>query len=366
MITESRAYQVEPPVKDGDTPELRDLIILLTEAMLSDTRACDSAGTRPRDVPADHLMTDPCGRCFSGNGFINAYRHVAGGVCFGCGGLGGMWQAPADVAATIRRRAEESVAKEARRAKAAAAKARKLERQRAAAKPLIDALVDAHPLLAELTYPQQWMGAVCHDSWANRLGGMESGGGWVADIARKLMDTGRLTERQISAVENVIRKGVEIANRKAAQDAQRAAEKAAATPAPTGRVTVTGKIVHLKWVEQNHRYGQRTTVKMLLKSDEGFTVWASMPSSLNRQVEQEVEAERAAARAEKRDPLPLPYSPEGRRVRVTLTLEPKADDPTFAFGARPANATVIDQVTPELLEELLVLQERRFKRNRAS
>jgi len=119
---------------------------------------------------------------------------------------------------------------------------------------------------------------------------------------------------------------------------ERAAE-AAAHPAPTGRVVVTGEIVSTRVVEGD--YG--TVFKILVKDDEGFKVWVSLPRA------QSDEAYYAFMATEE-NPYEVGYSvwftgsvnePErykgvkGRRITFTATLEPSRDDISFAFGSRP-------------------------------
>src|SRR5699024_2910484 len=86
------------------------------------------------------------------------------------------------------------------------------------------------------------------------------------------------------------------------------ADTAPITPeAPTGRVTVTGKVKSTR--TENTRYG--ATTKMLVKADEGFTVWGTMSKGL--------------------------HAKGGDRIEFTATLKP-ANDPTHAFFSRPTKA----------------------------
>ena len=86
------------------------------------------------------------------------------------------------------------------------------------------------------------------------------------------------------------------------------ADAAPVTPeAPTGRVTVTGTLQSTR--TEHTRYGAVT--KMLVKADEGFTVWGTMPKGL--------------------------HAKGGDHIEFTATLKP-ANDPTHAFFSRPAKA----------------------------
>lgn len=100
--------------------------------------------------------------------------------------------------------------------------------------------------------------------------------------------------------------------RKTMERRQAQAIEAAAHPAPSGRVAVTGEITSTKVVDGD--YG--TTYKMLVKSDEGFKVWCSIPAALLETT--------------------TPEEAKGRRITFTATLQPTQDDPSFAFGSRPS------------------------------
>lgn len=88
--------------------------------------------------------------------------------------------------------------------------------------------------------------------------------------------------------------------------AQWAAEKEAAAPCPSGRVTVAGKVVKTR--DEESQFGFR--VKMLVKAEAGYMVWVTAPSA---------------------------YTIErGDKVVFTATLTPSNDDPKFGFGSRPS------------------------------
>lgn len=163
-------------------------------------------------------------------------------------------------------------------------KAAALNRERVATADRIADLVEDHPLLAELTYPQI-------EDWA---------GGFVSDVAYKFRRDGRLSERQIEAVESAILREIEYRER----DAQRAAEEAAATPVPVTdeRITVEGVVLTTKWQDSDYGYGG---MKMLIKTDAGWKVWGSVPSSI--------------------DPV------KGNRVSFAAYVSVSDDDPYFGF-----------------------------------
>lgn len=101
-----------------------------------------------------------------------------------------------------------------------------------------------------------------------------------------------------------------------AEQRARETQRAEAQPAPSGRVAVEGTVVGLK--EQSSYYGGRETVttKVTLLTAEGWRMWATLPAAI------------ADAQI-------------GDVVRLTATVEPSTDDPTFAFGKRPAKAEIV-------------------------
>lgn len=127
----------------------------------------------------------------------------------------------------------------------------------------------------------------------------------VMDIVGKLVKYGSLSEKQL----DFLRLLMDRITRQPEIDAERAAEKEAAAPCPKGRTTVTGTILSTKVQESD--FG--SVIKMLVKADEGYMVWVSVPSSIE-----------ANARL---------------RVRFTATLTPSETDPKFGYGKRPSNAT---------------------------
>lgn len=173
-------------------------------------------------------------------------------------------------------------------------KAASLHRERTRKADRIAALVDAHPLLADLTYYQ--------------VTG-QSGSSFVSDIADKLLRYGELSERQVAAVERALRREIEQRDRRAAERAQ---QEATATPAPTGRTRVTGEIVSIR--TQDGYWG--TEIKVLVRDDRGFKVWTTLPAAIGD-------------------------SDKGERVSFTATLKVPGDDQFFAIGSRPAQATVL-------------------------
>lgn len=116
------------------------------------------------------------------------------------------------------------------------------------------------------------------------------------DLSDKLDRSGYLSDAQVA-----------LAFRLTDQAKTREEENANASPAPSGRVVVTGTVLSVDERENDFGY----VWKMLVKSDEGFKVWSSVPRGFD--VEEL----------------------KGKTVTFKVTLKPSNDDPTFAFGSRP-------------------------------
>jgi hypothetical protein len=96
---------------------------------------------------------------------------------------------------------------------------------------------------------------------------------------------------------------------------QRAAEAASAEAWQPGRQIVEGEIVSVKFVA-GWGYHAADVKKILVKRADGSRIYLTCPASIE-QVER------------------------GARVRITVTVEPKEGEPTFAFGSRPAKSSII-------------------------
>lgn len=162
------------------------------------------------------------------------------------------------------------------------------------------------PILSEI---------VAHDGWLPRPV-------WEAKQAHT--DGVTLTDEAIfAAYETWCHFRTEAAERAAAK----AEREANAQPAPAGRVVVTGQVVSVK---DQEGYMGGTTWKMLVAADDGYRVWSTVPNSIWAGVPWDHDSTQA-------------HNLKGLRVTFTATLEPKADDPTFAFAKRPTKATVVHQ-----------------------
>jgi hypothetical protein len=134
-------------------------------------------------------------------------------------------------------------------------------------------------------------------------------------LAASYLRYGSLTERQEAAL------------RRSLESYQQRAQQRAARPAPTqampeGRVTVTGTVRTLKWVEND--FGG--SLKMLLESDFGWRVWGTVPSSLAYAEGGDLEV--------------------GDRVQFDAAVTRKEAD--FGFYSRPTKACIVARKPQEV------------------
>lgn len=131
----------------------------------------------------------------------------------------------------------------------------------------------------------------------------------VADIVGKLVRYGSISEKQAAFVAKLL----EQIDRRAEIAAARKAEHDAAAPIPAfeGRASVEGEIVSIKVIDGY--YG--TTTKIVVKADDGWKIYGSMPSS--------IDAER------------------GARIRFDAAITVSEDDAKFGFFKRPTKAEVV-------------------------
>jgi hypothetical protein len=147
-------------------------------------------------------------------------------------------------------------------------------------------------------------------AWEIYLAG--SGGkreeGTVVDIVAKLVKYGSASDAQYAFVSKLL----SAIEERPAREAKFAAEREAASPAPTGRVKICGTIVSVKTYD-DECYGLMT--KITVKTTDGWCAFGSLPSSL-RYIE----------------------DLRGKTVTLTATVTPSRDDPKFGFFKRPAKA----------------------------
>ena len=132
---------------------------------------------------------------------------------------------------------------------------------------------------------------------------------FLADIYRKFKRYGSLSERQIAAVQGSMKRDVEWAARRK----QDVAEAALAPDVPEGKQAIKGEVVSIKW--HDHAFG--STMKMVVKVEQGWAVWGSVPEAIAIEVE------------------------VGDTVTFTATVTRSDRDPKFGFFKRPTKAAII-------------------------
>jgi hypothetical protein len=100
--------------------------------------------------------------------------------------------------------------------------------------------------------------------------------------------------------------------------AEWAREAALAEPLPVEspdgeRMVVSGEVVSLR----NRMTFNGDSLKMVVRSDEGWKTWGTVPSAIRSKVA------------------------EGDIVRFTATVKPSDNDPKFGFFSRPTKATIL-------------------------
>lgn len=140
------------------------------------------------------------------------------------------------------------------------------------------------------------------------------------DMCSKLVKYGSWSDSQA----NFARKLLNDIDSRATREASRAAEKAAAKDAVSGRVTITGEV--LKVDVRDSQYGIVT--KMTVKTSDGWLCWGTVPSSLeifdhptDRLPGTDMPVQRGLQR--------------GDKIELTATFTVSDNDPKFAFFKRP-------------------------------
>lgn len=176
---------------------------------------------------------EACHRC-GGTGEYS-YNPMHGTTCFGCSGGRGTWVTQAD----SERRARRRVADAARRA-------RKVQEHQDGAAARWNALVDAHPLLAELSYRLNTVPGAAY-------------GGILGELLGKFERYGSLSDKQIAFAEKLIRDDMAAEVELERQAAEKRAAQAVRVNAPIGEVgdrldftgtvrfTTDGSNVHGGW-----------------------------------------------------------------------------------------------------------------------
>ena len=190
-----------------------------------------------------------------------------------------------------------------------------------------DQLAAGHPQIWELVSTAADVASFAE----NRESHITERDNFVRSLADRLwnLDERPYTARQLEVLQAIAEKR---ATRK---------EEAAETPAPEGRVVVTGEIVGAKVAEGD--YG--TAYKVTVKDDRGFRVYVSLPKAQADEAYDAYDEALVAAGKSRYDFGPSCWflgaqgtdeqGVKGRRITFTAALTPSRDDVSFAFGSRP-------------------------------
>jgi hypothetical protein len=133
---------------------------------------------------------------------------------------------------------------------------------------------------------------------------------FVSDVLFKLATWGSLSDKQVAAATASMQRDLAFA-------AKRVADAKDAGPAPSGRVSVTGEVLTVKYAET--RFG--STKKMLVRLANASKVWVTVPAGSG--------------------------IAKGDTVTVVATFTVAKDDPTFAFGSRPTFVSRVPAPAPD-------------------
>jgi hypothetical protein len=152
--------------------------------------------------------------------------------------------------------------------------------------------------------------------------------GWPARFLMEAMDNwGGLTDGQLAFARKQFAEKHLKAEERAAREAER---RANAQPWTAGRQEVVGVIRSTKVEEfAVNRWASSITVKGLIETADGRKLWTSIPKTIWEQLEGTFEE--------------LAPKLRGLTVKFTVKVEPKQDDPTFAFGSRPTSGEIINE-----------------------
>ena len=240
-----------------------------------------SAATYP-GMTDEQTITFECSRC-GGSGRIESFHHVENGICFDCDGD------PANARTThtvgeLRAKARRDATTRDRKAAKQAAKASKLEAWKADHEDVVSYL---------RPHAEAWKGSA-----------------FLRDLADQVFSYGEaLTAAQVTALRKAI-----------AEDAERAAVKAATPQLVEGRRELTGTVLSVKSSEGY--YGQ-VTYRMTVDLGDGTRVNGTAPAAL---------LDLGAGR--------------GDRVTFTATVERSRGDHTFGFYKRPTKVSAVLAARP--------------------
>ena len=142
----------------------------------------------------------------------------------------------------------------------------------------------------------------------------------LRDIVGRLVKYGSVSEKQIDFLGKLVNQIDGAKQARIEKEAERAAEKANASPVPDDneRHIVAGVVLSTKYVDT--MYGE--SFKMLLKTEEGYKLWGTVPSAIDN-------------------------LDRGDKISFVARLERSKDDDYFGFYKRPSKARILEEAMAE-------------------
>jgi hypothetical protein len=134
---------------------------------------------------------------------------------------------------------------------------------------------------------------------------------FMLDMVHAYNKYGSLTENQLKAVQKIMIKQAE-------WEAKKAAEPQPTTPLVAGRYEMTGEILHVKWYDNDFGGSEKMTVRL----SDNNKVFGTVPKSICDEVDHY-------------DDL------NGKQIRFTATVKPKADDEHFGYFSKPTKGSIV-------------------------
>lgn len=248
------------------------------------------------ELADNEIVKESCGDCLEG--YIPAFGHVMGGICFRCNGRGFL------ESFTVQEYREREIRRYRDRLYNEKVKAKKL---------------------AKVRDEQQ----LKKNAWAGEnkdiVEGLPTLTGSRKEIADDIM--GRFSEptpKQTELLRSLIQQEIEAAAKADEPKAQ----------IPEGATEITGEIVSWKMVFDP--YSGNDIPKITVKSDEGWRTYGTLPKALDENIYDEwLESLDDDASVYDFGPEYYLKNIKGRRVHFTATITPSDDDEEFGFYSRP-------------------------------
>lgn len=185
-----------------------------------------------------------------------------------------------------------------------------LSRERMRRDERIDKMVEEHPHLAWLTYPESLQ---------------EWGGSMTNSIGFQFRKEGRLTDRQVSAVKEALSRDAEHYELEQERKRQEAEQRAQAMDAPTEKNYTFDAVVLGTRHDPGFGYKAPSVKKLLVQSSDGWKAWMTCPAAIRE-------------------------AKKGDQIFLTADLQQSPDDPKFAFAKRPRRASIVHAAEEQAAE----------------